>query len=180
MPVRQFFIIIFLFLISSFILGCQSNNQKSQEIAKEPPSLTDTKNEIGLSEDHGRLDLSLATLEQQNKDKEEAAKKLEEARKQRIVIETEIPTIKIQGVNIASFARTTSNKKGQSIYARSPFHTFNHLTECSIFNTDDSAQRYFLKKGGPGLDPKNLDPDGDGFACNWDPVIYRQLNIPNQ
>ena len=31
----------------------------------------------------------------------------------------------------------------------------------------------------PGaVDLKNLDPDGDGFACAWDPSIYRQLAIP--
>ena len=49
----------------------------------------------------------------------------------------------------------------------------------SKFKSKDEAQRKFLKDGGPYKDRFNLDPDGDGFACDWDPEIYRKLSIPN-
>jgi len=33
----------------------------------------------------------------------------------------------------------------------------------------------FLKAGGPEKDKLKLDPDGDGYACAWNPGKYRQL-----
>ena len=35
------------------------------------------------------------------------------------------------------------------------------------------AQAEFLRRGGPDRDPKALDPDGDGFACSWDPRPFQ-------
>jgi len=29
--------------------------------------------------------------------------------------------------------------------------------------------------GGPKMDPKGIDPDGDGFACYWDPKPFRSV-----
>jgi hypothetical protein len=29
-----------------------------------------------------------------------------------------------------------------------------------------------LARGGPDKDPRGLDPDGDGFACGWDPAPF--------
>ena len=29
--------------------------------------------------------------------------------------------------------------------------------------------------GGPKVDPKGIDPDGDGFACYWDPKPFRSV-----
>ena len=37
----------------------------------------------------------------------------------------------------------------------------------------DQAQSAFLDSGGPEKDRKGLDPDGDGFACGWDPTPFR-------
>jgi N-acetyl-anhydromuramyl-L-alanine amidase AmpD len=44
---------------------------------------------------------------------------------------------------------------------------------CSDFRTTDLAQDWFLTNGGPDRDRSRLDPDGDGFACNWSPERYR-------
>jgi hypothetical protein len=30
-----------------------------------------------------------------------------------------------------------------------------------------------LANGGPERDKEGLDPDGDGFACGWDPRPFR-------
>ena len=167
-----------MFFIFGSLLACQNIEQGANlETEADPLSRNSPGDEV-LSTGNDRLDLSLDTLEQQIKDKAEAAEKLESARKQRIVIETEKPSHSAGTINIAAFARSTINKKGESVYARSPFQTFDHWTECAFFNTNANAQRFFLRTGGPKVDLKNLDPDGDGFACDWDPSIYRQLAIP--
>ena len=69
-------------------------------------------------------------------------------------------------------------KKGKRSYTRLSFSIYDNWNECSKFKTKDEAQRNFLKNGGPYKDRFNLDPDGDGFACDWDPDIYRELSIP--
>ena len=121
----------------------------------------------------------MSTLEQQNIDKEKAAKKLENARKERIQIEVNNLIEFSDYINVAQFARDTKNKKGDKIYNRLNISIYNNLNECSKFKTKDNAQRKFLKEGGPYKDKFNLDPDGDGFACDWDPDIYRKLSIPS-
>ena len=35
------------------------------------------------------------------------------------------------------------------------------------------AQEEFLRTGGPERDKLGVDPDGDGFACAWDPRPFR-------
>jgi hypothetical protein len=37
----------------------------------------------------------------------------------------------------------------------------------------DQAQSDFILAGGPQKDRKGMDPDGDGYACGWDPAVYR-------
>ena len=81
--------------------------------------------------------------------------------------------------NVAKFARDTKHNKGEKIFTRLSFSIYDNWNECSKFKSKDEAQRKFLKDGGPYKDRFNLDPDGDGFACDWDPEIYRELSIPN-
>lgn len=40
---------------------------------------------------------------------------------------------------------------------------------CTDFNNQAAAQRYFLNHGGPNRDPDGLDADGDGVACETNP-----------
>jgi len=37
--------------------------------------------------------------------------------------------------------------------------------DCGDFPNQAAAEKYFLSKGGPDLDPDRLDQDGDGVAC---------------
>ena len=46
---------------------------------------------------------------------------------------------------------------------------------CARYVTEDLAQEAFLQEGGPALDRQGLDPDGDGYACGWDPGVYRRI-----
>ncbi len=123
--------------------------------------------------DDGSIDLNQFSLDQQVVDRNEAARLLEEARANRVVIEPGQLPEAVAGVNIAEFARTTSNPVGERVYRRPVIRT--RRSECNKFGTVDDAQRYFLANGGPQEDPLNLDGDGDGFACDWNPNVYRQL-----
>ena len=96
-------------------------------------------------------------------------------RQQYTVIQpTDLPTRRASGPNIVQYALQTNNPVGASLYRRNKFKSRNsHLRNCSKFLTADMAQQAFLAAGGPISDRRNLDPDGDGFACQWDPRPFR-------
>lgn len=76
--------------------------------------------------------------------------------------------------NIVSFALSTNNAVGQSVYDRSRnFNQDRYRRACGEFASSDQAQAAFLAAGGPQRDRRGLDPDGDGFACFWDPSPFR-------
>jgi hypothetical protein len=78
------------------------------------------------------------------------------------------------GPNIVAFALSTSNAVGQPMYRRSGFNADSRFQRaCARFATPDEAQRAFLSRGGPEEDRLGVDPDGDGFACFWDPSPFR-------
>lgn len=77
------------------------------------------------------------------------------------------------GPSIVEFALATSNQPGQALYRRSSVALASHERACAAFASPDLAQEAFLQRGGPERDPRNLDPDGDGFACSWDPRPFR-------
>jgi hypothetical protein len=73
-----------------------------------------------------------------------------------------------------AYAIKTSNPVGEPLYSRSPFKSENRsLWNCAKYVSDAAAQEAFLKAGGPERDRYGLDPDGDGFACRWDPMPFR-------
>lgn len=78
------------------------------------------------------------------------------------------------GPNIVAFALSTTNQPGEQVYSRSGFNSqarFNR--NCAKYSSSDQAQEAFLERGGPQRDGMSLDPDGDGFACYWDPRPFR-------
>ena len=171
---------LFFFFALTILISCQQTSYQTDYFSNiEKNSLEQKQKLEGLSENHNHIDLSLSTLEQQNIDKEMAAKKLEDARKERVEVVVDKSKDYTNYVNVASFARNTKNKKGEKVYTRLSFSIYDNWNECSKFRTQDDAQRKFIKDGGPYNDKFNLDPDGDGFACEWDPEIYRELSIPN-
>ncbi len=88
-----------------------------------------------------------------------------------VVDPTAVP-IRGDEVNLAAYALQQKNAVGERVYRRVSAGT----TNCGRYRKNpDAAQRAFLKAGGPKKDKLNLDPDGDGFACKWDPDIYRRL-----
>jgi hypothetical protein len=77
-------------------------------------------------------------------------------------------------VNLASYALTRQNAVGEPVYSRKS-GLFGALNGCRRYKNSDAAQMAFLRAGGPEKDRRNLDPDGDGFACDWTPKKYRTL-----
>jgi Excalibur calcium-binding domain len=53
--------------------------------------------------------------------------------------------------------------------------------DCADFPTQRAAQFFFLKHGGPRLDPDRLDGDNDGVACEDNPCpCYRRKQLPRR
>jgi|LULE01.1.fsa_nt_gb hypothetical protein len=78
------------------------------------------------------------------------------------------------GASIVHYALQTTNAKGQQMYSRSSIAANSRFERnCGKFTSQDRAQEAFLDAGGPNRDPKGMDPDGDGFACFWDPAPFR-------
>jgi hypothetical protein len=79
------------------------------------------------------------------------------------------------GPNIVAYALNAPNVKGQEWYSRSVLSGQGRFRRnCAEYLTPDDAQRDFLARGGPERDRRGLDPDGDGFACGWDPAPFIQ------
>ncbi|MDT0682786.1 hypothetical protein RM543_08810 [Roseicyclus sp. F158] len=77
------------------------------------------------------------------------------------------------GPNIVAYALQTSNSVGQPLYRRMFASADKARRNCANYPSPDVAQRDFLARGGPQRDRLGIDPDGDGFACSWDPSGFR-------
>ena len=77
------------------------------------------------------------------------------------------------GPNIVEFALATTHAPGVQMYKRSGMSIRGADAACAKFPSPDQAQQDFLAKGGPDRDRMGVDPDGDGFACSWDPRPFR-------
>ena len=77
--------------------------------------------------------------------------------------------------SIVEFAIKTTNPVGTQLYSR-PFASKTRFDwNCAKYSSQSAAQEEFLVWGGPKGDPKGIDPDGDGFACYWDPKPFRSV-----
>lgn len=105
----------------------------------------------------------------------DAARRAAQAAAREQVAPTALPTRPANtGPNIVEYALNAPNVKGQEWYSRSIFATQGRFERnCAGYNSPDAAQRDFLARGGPDRDPYGLDPDGDGFACGWDPAPFK-------
>lgn len=92
-----------------------------------------------------------------------------------VVAPTAVPERSADGQpNIVQYALSTTNPVGAQLYSRAGFNLqAKAQRNCAQFPSSDQAQIEFLSNGGPQRDRKGLDPDGDGFACSWDPSPFR-------
>ncbi|NOX74157.1 MAG: hypothetical protein GXP03_11260 [Alphaproteobacteria bacterium] len=93
-----------------------------------------------------------------------------------VVEKTALPKRKGKSANVVQYALATTNEVGEKIYKRgNPLAAKLAEKNCRKYKTADIAQLAFLEAGGPKRDSRSLDPDGDGFACDWTPETYRKL-----
>lgn len=77
--------------------------------------------------------------------------------------------------NIVAFALSTDHPVGTRVYSRAGLNGAARAERnCREYASPDLAQIDFLAVGGPARDRKGLDPDGDGYACSWDPTPFRR------
>ena len=153
------------------LCGCQTDISSKDQVVK---GNSDLKTIDGV------LDLSQFSQEQQKVEREQAAKRREILKAGRVILEaSHKEKIKRHSVNLAVFARSVSNKLGEKIYFRN-FVVSDAGSGCKKFSNKNAAQIFFLENGGPKNDFHNMDVDGDGFACKWDPAIYRKIERINE
>lgn len=87
-----------------------------------------------------------------------------------------LPSRTDTGPNIVAYALQTTHSVGQPQYRRTSLLSSEgrYQRSCAAYPSPDLAQRAFLEGGGPDRDRKGLDPDGDGYACDWDPRPFRK------
>lgn len=79
------------------------------------------------------------------------------------------------GPNIVDYALATTHPVGTRVYARLGLNArARQESNCARYASDDQAQLAFLANGGPERDRRGLDPDGDGYACDWSPDPFRK------
>lgn len=75
---------------------------------------------------------------------------------------------------LETYAKTQLHAPGTAVYPRNGASSVGAAARaCARLPGPEAAQMMFIAKGGPSRDPAGLDPDGDGFVCNWDPAPYR-------
>lgn len=81
--------------------------------------------------------------------------------------------------NIVAYALQTKHPVGAQLHRRTALSSQGRFVRnCAKYPSPDQAQIAFLMAGGPDRDRKGLDPDGDGFACSWDPTPFRKASQP--
>lgn len=77
--------------------------------------------------------------------------------------------------NVVEYALQTSHPRGTQVHRRVNIASAARTQRnCAQYASADEAQIDFLSFGGPERDRKALDPDGDGYACGWDPSAFRR------
>lgn len=106
---------------------------------------------------------------------ESDAERIAENRAKYIVIDVQALPLRTDNLsNVVEYAIRTKNPFGVQLYSR--FGTELKILSfggCGKYSSTDAAQQAFLSRGGPERDILGLDPDGDGFACGWDPRSFR-------
>lgn len=74
---------------------------------------------------------------------------------------------------LVRYAHQEQHNPGAQVYRRTGGSVLDAQRSCTSYATADVAQRAFIAAGGPILDPRGMDPDGDGFVCGWDPRPVR-------
>lgn len=138
----------------------------------------------GIKEESGEMDSINPTISDENDFQAVAARETIQSDKARIErnraqYQVDQPTAlpersgDVGGSGIVAFALSTSHPLGTQMYARGGLRLKSPEAACAGYTSSDQAQEEFLASGGPDRDRKGLDPDGDGYACGWNPAPFR-------
>jgi len=139
-----------------------------------PPAAEPTTEEGALSDEN-----DFQQVERRRDIASDAAQLAHNRRRYRVIPATDLPERPETPLpNIVAYAVQTTNPLGQPLYRRQVLGSAErrqarYEENCALFLSDGAAQEEFLARGGPERDPLDLDPDGDGFACAWDPTPFR-------
>jgi len=104
-----------------------------------------------------------------------ALRALQQAQYQQIQPTAVPQRIGSSGPSIVDYALKTTHPVGASQYRRTGVNLqARYEKNCAKYPSPDLAQSEFLAKGGPEKDRLGLDPDGDGYACTWNPAPFRK------
>ena len=134
-----------------------------------PPAVV---NAAGISEE-----TNFSAVSAQRSIQDDAARREALKLQYQVVQPTALPTRSgSTGPNIVDFALSTSNAVGTPLYKRLGIAAGQRYDRnCAKYPSADLAQQDFLARGGPKTDRMGLDPDGDGFACSWNPEPFRKV-----
>ncbi|WP_120636126.1 hypothetical protein [Ruegeria sp. EL01] len=132
--------------------------------------VTTAPNNTGISDEQ-----DFAAVSERRSIESDAARIDQNRQTYEVVAPTAVPERSTGGQpNIVQYALSTTNPVGAQLYSRAGFNLqAKAQRNCAQFPSSDQAQIEFLSNGGPQRDRKGLDPDGDGFACSWDPSPFR-------
>lgn len=92
-----------------------------------------------------------------------------------VIAPTALPERTETAPNVVQYALSTRHPVGTKLFRRLGLNTkARYEKACAAFPSSGEAQAAFLAKGGPKRDRLGVDPDGDGYACDWNPEIYRK------
>ena len=132
----------------------------------------DVQSDVSAGTISNEQDFDAVTTEQTV---ESDAERIVTNRAKYIVIDVQALPLRTDNLpNVVEYAIRTKNPVGVQLYRRfgTELKTLS-FGGCGKYSSTDTAQKAFLSRGGPELDILGLDPDGDGFACRWDPRPFR-------
>jgi hypothetical protein len=103
------------------------------------------------------------------------AAKLQQLKDNYQIIQPGAAPVRVSDINLAKYALAQTNPVGQKTYNRFSVGGAKAKRKCERYISADEAQLDFLKSGGPEKDRNGIDPDGDGYACNWSPDVFRAM-----
>lgn len=144
---------------------------------EEPVSTTVVGEEIGELDTTRLSDENDFEAVSERQSIESDAERVEKNRALYVLIEpTSLPRRPGSNVpSIVEYAIKTTNPVGTQLYSRQFASKTRFDWNCAKYSSQSAAQEAFLVWGGPRVDPKGIDPDGDGFACYWDPKPFRSV-----
>ena len=155
------------------VLAATRSNSGQSPLDASPsnPAPVQLNNPAGISKEN---DFSAVGARRTIQD--DAALRAQQQAQYQVIQPTALPSRSgSDGPSIVEFALSTSHPRGASQYSRSNFNAqARYQKNCAKDPSPDLAQTEFLSSGGPQKDKLGLDPDGDGYACSWDPTPFRK------